>query len=234
MSSWRRDGGCRRLLWSIICACHAIVISAYKNDAVVDDKNVAIVGGGCFWCLEAVFQRQLGVVGVVSGYIGGDESGPTPNYKMVSSGRTQWVEAVKITFDGTKTSYRDLLDTFFAAHDPTTVNRQGGDSGPQYRSAIFFLDKAQETEAKAAIKRAEVDFRLGKRQGDGGQIVVTELSPAGRFWDVVELEEHYHHNFYNKCVNGNCYHRGYNEGVVKKKLKKLQLPLGHSGHADEL
>merc|ERR1712232_938569 len=166
--------------------------------------------GGCFWCMEAVFQRREGVRNVVSGYAGGDdESNERPSYDEVGTGQTQWAEAVKVWFDPSRVSYGKLLDTFFKAHDPTTLNKQGGDEGPQYRSAIFYTNAEQKQEAQAAIQRARQT--LPERKDVVGDDIVTEVSEVGKFWNVVELGENYHHNFYNKCVIGDCYHPGYNK-----------------------
>ena len=115
----------------------------------------AIIAGGCFWCVEAVFASLAGVTTVESGYIGGHADNPT--YKQVCTGQTGHAEAIRIVFDPAQTSYADLLDVFFATHDPTQLNRQGNDIGTQYRSAIFPLDAAQAEEARAAIVRAQAE-----------------------------------------------------------------------------
>ena len=113
--------------------------------------NSIILAGGCFWCTEAVFQSLTGVTSVESGYIGG--AIPNPSYRQVCGGDTGHAEAIRVTFDAEQISYADLLDIFFATHDPTQLNRQGNDVGTQYRSAIFPDGDQQETEAKAAIPR---------------------------------------------------------------------------------
>ena len=121
-----------------------------------DTMSEAIFAGGCFWCTEAVFGQLRGVTGVESGYLGGHV--PDPSYKQVCSGDTGHAEAIRITYDQTVISYADLLDIFFATHDPTQLNRQGGDVGTQYRSAIFPLDDSQRAEAQAGITRAQPDW----------------------------------------------------------------------------
>src|SRR5438128_10626295 len=129
-------------------------------------EEIAILAGGCFWCTEAVFLDVIGVQSVTSGYTGGTVANPT--YKQVCGGDTGHAEAIRITFDPDQLSYGDLLDIFFATHDPTQLNRQGNDVGTQYRSAIFPLNGKQEAKAKAAIERANAD------QGDR---VVTTIEP---------------------------------------------------------
>src|SRR6476620_10427169 len=114
-------------------------------------EQVAVLAGGCFWCTEAVFLDVIGVKSVESGYTGGHIANPT--YKQVCAGDTGHAEAIRITFDADELSFGDLLDIFFAIHDPTQLNRQGGDIGTQYRSAIFSQDDEQRTEAVAAIAR---------------------------------------------------------------------------------
>ena len=118
--------------------------------------EVAKLAGGCFWCTEAVFVELKGVIAVESGYIGGAR--PSPSYEAVCTGTTGHAEAVRVTFDPAQVSYADLLDIFFHTHDPTTLNRQGGDAGTQYRSAIFPNSPEQAAEAKAAVVRNQADW----------------------------------------------------------------------------
>ena len=148
----------------------------------------ATLGGGCFWCLDAVFRRLDGVTDVVSGYAGGHV--PNPSYDAVCGKRTGHAEVVQVTYDPQVVSYDELLDVFFATHDPTTRDRQGGDVGPQYRSAVFAHDEAQRHAAEAKIAEFE-------REGVFGDPVVTEVAPlagAGpaRFWPA----EAYHQDYY--------------------------------------
>ncbi|NQV93709.1 MAG: peptide-methionine (S)-S-oxide reductase MsrA, partial [Sphingomonadales bacterium] len=138
------------------------------------EKQEAIFAGGCFWCTEAVFNDIAGVHSVESGYIGGEN--PDPTYRAVCSGTTGHAEAIKLGFDDEMVSYSDLLDIFFATHDPTQLNRQGNDIGTQYRSAIFPLDDDQRAEAEAGIVRAE--------EGRTEPIVTTIEGPAQ--WHVAE------------------------------------------------
>lgn len=162
----------------------------------------AIFAGGCFWCTEAVFERVAGVTGVESGYIGGDVE--NPSYREVCTGRTGHAEAVRIRFDEERISYADLLDIFFATHDPTQKDRQGNDVGPQYRSAIFPLSAAQEAEARAAIARASP---LWPRP------IVTRIEPAGQWWPA----EPEHHRYFDRVGNGNPYCTF----VITPKLRKF-------------
>jgi peptide-methionine (S)-S-oxide reductase len=134
-------------------------------------EEVAVLAGGCFWCTEAVFLDVVGVKSVESGYTGGDAANPT--YKQVCGGDTGHAEAIRITFDNAQLSYDDLLDIFFATHDPTQLNRQGNDVGTQYRSAIFPTNEEQERKAREAIARANAEH--------GGR-VVTAIEPMGEWW----------------------------------------------------
>lgn len=145
--------------------------------------ELATLGGGCFWCLEAVFQNLKGVMKVESGYAGGPA--PNPTYEQVCSGRTGHAEVVQVTFDPAVISYYDLLEVFFAIHDPTTLNRQGGDMGTQYRSAIFSHTPDQQVTAEKVIKDLEA------AQLWNGTIV-TEVTPLKEFYRA----EAYHQNYY--------------------------------------
>jgi peptide-methionine (S)-S-oxide reductase len=166
-------------------------------------EEIAIVAGGCFWCTEAVFLDVVGVNKVESGYIGGTTAEPT--YKQVCGGDTGHAEAIRVTFDPEKLSYDDLLDIFFATHDPTTLNRQGGDVGTQYRSAIFPLDDAQRAAAEAAIERANKDH-------DGR--VVTTIEPVGEWYPA----EDYHQDYWA----GEGQSNSYCIAVIPPKLQKLR------------
>src|SRR5262249_52846032 len=145
--------------------------------------EIAILAGGCFWCLEGVYQEMEGVKSVESGYIGGRL--PNPTYEQVCSGRTEHAEAVRIVFDPDVTSYREILEVFFAIHDPTTLNRQGNDVGTQYRSAIFFLDETQRATAQEVIRELDAE-RIWRAP------IVTEVEPASVFYKA----EDYHQNYF--------------------------------------
>jgi peptide-methionine (S)-S-oxide reductase len=154
--------------------------------------EVATLAGGCFWCLEAVFLELKGVQSVVSGYTGGRR--PNPSYEQVCGGATGHAEAVQITFDPSVVSYRDLLDVFFTIHDPTTLNRQGGDSGTQYRSAIYFHSPEQERVAKETI----AEFEANKVWDDP---IVTEVAALPVYYPA----EQYHQNYFaNNPQNPYC------------------------------
>jgi len=159
-------------------------------------------GGGCFWCIEAVFQRLHGVRSVKSGYAGG--SVPNPTYEQVCSGQSGHAEVVQLEFDPGKVSYDKLLDVFWAAHDPTTLNRQGADAGTQYRSAIFYENDAQKAEAEKSKLRAKADFK---------DPIVTEIAPLKHFY----VAEDYHQNYFNKKGGRD----GYCQAVIRPKLQKL-------------
>jgi peptide-methionine (S)-S-oxide reductase len=150
-----------------------------------DGKEVATLAGGCFWCLEAVFDDLQGVEDVVSGYAGGQV--PDPDYRLVCTGTTGHAEVVQITFDPDMISFRELLDVFFNIHDPTTLNRQGADVGTQYRSAIFYHDENQKEIAEQVIRE------LGN-SGTWRNPIVTEVSPLTDFYPAEDYHQEYFAN----------------------------------------
>jgi peptide-methionine (S)-S-oxide reductase len=165
--------------------------------------ETAIFAGGCFWCVEAVFQDLIGVEKLESGYIGGHV--PDPTYKQVCGGDTGHAEGLRVTFDPTQLTYGDLLDIFFATHDPTQLNRQGNDIGTQYRSAIFPLNDAQRSEAEAAIVRAQPDWPAP---------IVTTLEAATTWYPA----EDYHQDYWK----GEGQRNPYCLVVIPPKLAKLR------------
>jgi peptide-methionine (S)-S-oxide reductase len=171
----------------------------------------ATFAGGCFWCLEAIFQPLRGVEQVVSGYIGGRVS--DPSYQMVCSGTTGHAEAIQITFDPNVISYRDLLELFFAFHDPTTLNRQGPDEGTQYRSAIFFHSANQRAEAERMIRELEAEHVFDAP-------IITQVVPAEVFYPA----EAYHQDYFNRNPE-----KGYCQAMIAPKVAKLR-----ARHADRL
>jgi len=164
----------------------------------------ATLAGGCFWCLEAVFQELAGVRSVESGYAGGEVE--NPSYQQVCTGTTGHAEAVRIRFDPAVIGYRDLLQVFFSIHDPTTRDRQGADVGPQYRSAIFVHDDAQRREAEAVMREVEAE-------GLYDAPLVTELEEAGAFYPA----EPYHRNFYLNNPD-----QAYCRAVIAPKVAKFR------------
>ena len=147
-----------------------------------NDKGVATLGGGCFWCIEAVFQHVQGVATVKSGYMGGKH--PNPSYEAVCTGVTGHAEVVQVTFDPTVVAYRDVLEIFFAVHDPTTLNRQGNDVGTQYRSVIFYHSPEQAAMAKAVIATLTANNAFDSP-------IVTEVSPAQPFYPAETYHQEY-------------------------------------------
>jgi peptide-methionine (S)-S-oxide reductase len=166
--------------------------------------ETAILGGGCFWCTEASFTELQGVTAVQSGYAGGDV--PNPTYKQVCTGRTGHAEVVKVDFDPAVISYDDLLRVFFTIHDPTTLNRQGADTGTQYRSVIFYTSPMQEESARKIIAEFETS-------GVWGGKIVTEVSPAPEFCQAEpEHDQYFARNPY----------AGYCQAVIAPKVAKLR------------
>jgi len=170
-----------------------------------DKREYATLGGGCFWCLEAIFERIDGVESVVPGYAGGTSD--APSYESVSTGSTGHAEVVQISFDPGTLSYQDILNAFWQAHDPTTVNRQGADVGSQYRSIILYHNDQQQRVAEES-KQA-----LGE-SGYFESPVVTEVKPLDTFYPA----EEYHHHYFEKHP-----YAGYCTFVIRPKLKKLNL-----------
>lgn len=174
----------------------------------MENLQSVVLGGGCFWCLEAVFDRMEGVTSVESGYMGGHVDNPT--YRQVCNGDTGHVEVVRVTFDPGKTSLREILDVFFTIHDPTTPNRQGNDMGTQYRSAIFYASEEQHREAKKKIDELTAARTFPNP-------IVTSLEPAGKFF----IAEDYHQEYF--ANNGN---QPYCQFVVAPKVKKFEQKFG--------
>ena len=172
--------------------------------------DLATFGGGCFWCTEAIFQQVKGVEKIVSGYTGGTVPGK-PTYREVCSGLTGHAEVIQITFDPTVISYEDLVIIFMTTHDPTTLNRQGGDVGTQYRSVIYYHDELQKDISETVIKDLQTYF---------DNPIVTEISPIETFHNA----EDYHQNYYANNQN-----QGYCSFVITPKLSKLRKL-----HADKL
>ena len=167
-------------------------------------SDIATLGGGCFWCVEAVFQRIEGVLSVKPGYAGGDIKNPT--YKQICTGNTGHAEVAKIEFDPEKITYSQILNVFWQSHDPTTLNRQGNDVGTQYRSVIFFHDESQ----REIAEKSKID---ADKSGYWDNKIVTEITLLNNYYDA----EDYHDNYYNNNPN-----QPYCLFVIKPKLDKLE------------
>lgn len=167
-------------------------------------NQTAVFGAGCFWCTEAVFQSLRGVVSVIPGYAGGHVE--NPSYEAVCSGQTGHIEVAKIEFNPTEISYQTLLKVFFLVHDPTTQNRQGGDVGEQYASAIFYADEGQKAASEAAIAELE-------REKIFSGPIVTQIRPLEKFYEA----EDYHHEYFKRNPQA-----PYCQAVINPKLAKMR------------
>jgi peptide-methionine (S)-S-oxide reductase len=168
----------------------------------MSNKEIAVFGGGCFWCTEAVFQNLKGVESVLPGYSGGVV--PNPTYEQVCDGNTGHAEVTKIEFDPGIIQFEVLLEVFFATHDPTTQNRQGGDVGEQYRSVIFYTTPEQKQTAEKYIQKAQKDFTAP---------IVTQIRPFDKFYEA----ENYHQNYFAKNPD-----KAYCQIVINPKLEKFK------------
>ncbi len=177
-------------------------VSPSAAEAASTPNEIAILGSGCFWCTEAVFEHVPGVKRVVSGYTGGKVLNPT--YAQICTGTTGHAEVTRIEFDPNIVSFAQLLEVFFDSHDPTTLNRQGADEGTQYRSAIFYTSEAQRVAAEAGKVAAQKIW---------DDPIVTEITPLGKFYEA----EAYHQDYFKNNPNA-----GYCAFVIKPKMKKLQ------------
>jgi peptide-methionine (S)-S-oxide reductase len=166
--------------------------------------EVATLAGGCFWCIEAVFQEIDGVEGVIPGYAGGASLNPT--YEQVSTGKSGHAEAVQVTFDPARISYREILEIFFSVHDPTTLNRQGADVGTQYRSAIFYHSNKQKTISEEVIKELN-ETHLWERP------MITQVTPISKFYPA----EDYHRDYFKKHPE-----QAYCQAIISPKVNKLR------------
>lgn len=173
------------------------------------DYEIAVFAGGCFWCTEAIFKRLKGVMSVTPGYSGGNV--PNPTYDQVCSGSTGHAEAIKIEYDPAQISFETLLAVFFSTHDPTTLNRQGADTGTQYRSAVFYSSEQQKKEAVAFVRKLTADEVFDKP-------VVTEVKALGEFFEADES----HRNYYDRNSN-----KPYCQVVINPKIQKLKEKYAH-------
>lgn len=180
-----------------------------EDRQAVDTAELAVFGGGCFWCTEAVFRQIRGVLSVEPGYCGG--AGGAPSYEQVCAGGTGHIEVVSVRFDPALVSYDDLLVVFFATHDPTSMDRQGNDVGSQYRSVIFWQTPQQQAQAQACIKWLNHQLPAERQ-------IVTQLLPAARVWTA----EDYHRDYYAQHPQ-----QGYCQFVIAPKLDKLRQRFAH-------
>ena len=181
-----------------------------QKSKVMETKNLdtATFGGGCFWCVEAVYQQLNGVVSVASGYTGGQRANPT--YEQVCSGATGHAEVIQIVYDTTKISFDELLQVFWTVHDPTTLNRQGADVGTQYRSVVFYHNDYQKETTQSYIEKLNKEHAFANP-------VVTEVSPITTFYKA----EDYHQNYYNDNQN-----QPYCSFVIQPKVEKFKKVFG--------
>jgi len=188
----------RTPLAAVLCAA---LIATLQAESEPMKTETATLGGGCFWCVEAVYERLPGIISVVTGYAGGQTENPT--YEQIGTGKTGHAEVVQIAYDPSKISYEKIIDLFWDAHDPTTLNRQGADTGPQYRSIILTENDDQTRIANESKDRAQTKSKSP---------IVTEIVPLEKFYPA----EDYHQDFYRE----NPMHP-YNLAVIRPKLKKL-------------
>lgn len=176
---------------------------------IAERTAVATLGGGCFWCVEAVFTDVVGVLAAEPGYAGGQRANPT--YEQVCTGATGHAEVVQVTFDPEQITYREILEIFFATHDPTTLNRQGNDIGTQYRSVVFYHDEDQRRTAQDVMDQLAAD-------GVYDDPIVTELAPLEKFWPA----EDYHREYFKNNPN-----QGYCAAVIAPKVAAFRQRFAH-------
>ena len=194
----------KTIFWTMLAASliNIAAVAQSTNSMNTNKLEIATLGGGCFWCMEAVYERLPGVISVTSGFAGGHTVNPT--YHDVCNGDTGHAEVTQITFDPAKISYAKLLDVFWQAHDPTTLNRQGADEGTQYRSIILYHDEKQKLTAEKSKLAA---------QQDATKTIVTEIVPFTKFYPA----EDYHQGYYDANSN-----QPYCQVVITPKLEKLE------------
>jgi peptide-methionine (S)-S-oxide reductase len=197
----------------IYAAIALLLVSSLHAESEPMKTEKATLGGGCFWCVEAAYERLPGVLSVTSGYAGGQTENPT--YEQIGTGKTGHAEVVQIEYDPAKISYGKIVDLFWEAHDPTTLNRQGADVGTQYRSIILTANDEEKTMAEASRSRAQAGF---------SSPIVTEIVPLVKFYPA----EDYHQDFYRE----NPMHP-YNLAVTRPKLKKFQAAVERSGASQQ-
>lgn len=207
-----------KTLLSILAAMSTAIAPAIAADpapapATSGKTELAVLGGGCFWCTEAQYEMLKGVKTVLSGYCNGSTENPT--YKEVCTGETGHNEVIQIEFDPAVVTYKEILDYFWIAHDPTTLNRQGNDVGTQYRSGIYYMNDDQKKIAEASMKEAQKDW---------DQPIVTEIVPLKKFY----VAEDYHQDYFANNPN-----QGYCRAVVSPKVSKFRAKLAKEGKFKE-
>src|SRR6202167_3880891 len=200
----RPETNMKRIFWTLLAAgAISLAASAQTTNTMNTNKTeIADLGGGCFWCMEAVFERLPGVISVTSGFAGGTTE--SPSYEQVCTETTGHAEVTEITFDPAKISYAKLLEVFWQAHDPTTLNRQGADEGTSYRSIILYRSEKQKLEAEKSKIAALADFK---------NPIVTEIVPLKKFYKA----EDYHQQYFDNNSNA-----PYCQVVIAPKLEKLE------------
>lgn len=186
-----------------------IMMTQQDEPANQTEYQQATFGAGCFWCVEAIYQRVNGVISVESGYSGGDVE--NPSYQEVTTGRTGHAEVARVTFDSSVISFEELLEVFWHTHNPTTLNRQGADVGPQYRSVIFYHNEDQKRIAESSMEKTEASDLWDDP-------IVTEISPLTNYY----VAENYHQNYYNNNPNA-----GYCSIVIAPKIAKFKKDFPH-------
>jgi peptide-methionine (S)-S-oxide reductase len=204
------------MIRSVSCLCLALGVACnlFAEETKKSGEKAlktATFGGGCFWCTEAVFQRMQGVEKVVSGYSGGHVENPT--YEQVCGKKTGHAEVIQITYDPTQVEYKELLEVFWKTHDPTTLNQQGADKGPQYRSVVFYHDDEQKELAEFYKKKLDASRYFPRA-------IVTEISPLKNFYAA----EDYHQNYFNQNRSN-----PYCQAVVASKVAKFRQIFGSKG-----
>lgn len=188
-------------------------MSNLSSQSLSSGLEQATVGGGCFWCVEAAFAQVRGVISAISGYAGGHTSSPT--YQAICTGQTGHAEVVQVTYDPAQLSYRDVLELFFAVHDPTTLNRQGADVGTQYRSTIMPHNDSQAAIAREVIRELNAE-------GTFGQPLVTTIEPLTTFYPAEDYHQHYFANHPDQA---------YCQAVISPKLAKFRQKFGTRLHS---
>lgn len=204
-AAWGSGGSEARLLYGIPDHDYQDLLGRTRSGGEIEmtDSKFLVLGGGCFWCTEAVYERVEGVRAVISGYAGGTVA--KPSYQEVTGGNTGHAEVIRIEYDPSRVSFKELVDLFWYAHDPTTLNRQGADIGPQYRSIIFYADAEEEAIIRESLKEAQEYY---------DDPIVTQLETLAPFYPA----ENYHQDYFaNNPLAGYC------QLVIAPKLKKLGI-----------